>query len=144
MSWGLKKISRINYFKLVLIGLVSFFTLVALFYAFQARNKNEISVEKVTAYVNKYFNEADASDRIKDEGFAYYINTQPRAYLDSKDESEITDGNGPLVIIKSSGKVYKFSSSPGDLKIYANNDEAGFEKALRSAQYPVEPIATIK
>ena len=144
MSWGLKKKSNVTYFKLILIGLVSFFTLASLFYVLQVRNKNVISFEKVTAYVNKYFNEPDASDRIKDEGFAYYVNTQPRAYLDSKDESESTDGNGPLVIIKSSGKVYKFSSSPGDYKIYANDDEAGFEKALRSAQYPVEPVATIK
>lgn len=144
MSRGLKKKSSIKYFKLIIIGIVFFFTLASSFYAFQVRNKNEISIEKVTAYVNKYFNETDTSDRIKDKGFAYYVDTQPRAYLDSKDESESTDGNGPLVIIKSSGKVYKFSSSPGDLKIYSNDDEVGFENALRSAQYPVEPFATIK
>lgn len=114
------------------------------YFVIQSRSTSGISQEKVTAYVNTYFNEPDASDRIKDEGFAYYVDTQPRAYLDSKDSSKMTDGNGPLVIVKSSGKVYKFSSNPSDLDIYSNTSEAGFEKALKEAQYPVEPIATIQ
>lgn len=63
-------------------------------------------------YAQKRFNEADSSDRIEDRGFAFYIDTQPREYLDTRDDSKMTIGSGPIVILKSTGEVFSFSSNP--------------------------------
>jgi|GEM_PF-3404349 len=71
-----------------------------------------ITEEQVKNYVQTKFDEADSYDRIEDRGFAFYIDTQPREYLDTKDESKITIGNGPIVILKSTGEVFSFSSNP--------------------------------
>lgn len=71
-----------------------------------------ITQEQVRQYVQNKFNEADGTDRIEDRGFAFYINTQPREYLDTKDDTKMTIGNGPIVILKSTGEVFSFSSNP--------------------------------
>ncbi len=63
-------------------------------------------------FVQIKFNEADSSDRIEDRGFAFYIDTQTREYLDTKDDSKMTIGNGPIIILKSTGQVFSFSSNP--------------------------------
>lgn len=63
-------------------------------------------------YVQNKFNEADISDRIEDRGFAFYIDIQPREYLDTKDDLKMTIGNGPIVILKNTGEVFSFSSNP--------------------------------
>lgn len=71
-----------------------------------------ITREQVENYVKHTFNEQDGSDRIDDKGFAYYIDTQPREYLDTNDPAKLTLGNGPIVIVKESGDIYSFSSNP--------------------------------
>ncbi len=71
-----------------------------------------ITLEQVKNYIKQKFNEQDGSDRVEDMGFAYYIDTQPREYLDTKDDTKMTIGNGPIVILKETGVVYSFSSSP--------------------------------
>ena len=71
-----------------------------------------ITFEQVQNYTNKKFNEQDGSDRIKDSGFAYYIDTQPREYLDTKDIKKMSFGNGPIVILKETGDIFSFSSNP--------------------------------
>jgi hypothetical protein len=79
--------------------------------AFGSTSTN-ITEEQVRSYVQMKFNEADSSDRIEDRGFAFYIDTQPREYLDTRDDSKMTIGNGPIVILKSTGEVFSFSSNP--------------------------------
>ena len=74
-----------------------------------------ITLEQARSYTNHKFNEADGSDRLEDRGFAYYIDTQPREHLDTKDNTKMTYGNGPIVILKETGDVYSFSSNPSHM-----------------------------
>ncbi|QQS26654.1 hypothetical protein IPM44_02925 [bacterium] len=74
-----------------------------------------VTPEQVHNYARQKFNEEDPSDRIEDAGFAYYINTQPREYLDTEDIHKMMIGNGPLVVIKETGDVYSFSSNPAHM-----------------------------
>lgn len=71
-----------------------------------------ISLEQAEKFVQERFEEEEVSDRMEDRGFAYYVNTQPREYLDTKDHAKMTIGNGPVVILKESGDVYLFPSGP--------------------------------
>jgi hypothetical protein len=71
-----------------------------------------VTPRQVIDYLKQRFDEDDPSDRIEDRGFAYYINSQPRAFLESGNRDKMTFGNGPLVILKETGDVYRFSSSP--------------------------------
>ncbi len=71
-----------------------------------------ITEKQVRDYVQTKYNEADSSDRVEDRGFAFYINTQPREYLDTKDDLKMTIGNGSIVVLKSTGEVFLFSSNP--------------------------------
>ena len=74
-----------------------------------------ITLEEVQNYIRQKYNEQDGSDRIDDMGFAYYIDTQPREYLDTKDDFNMTIGNGPIVILKETGDIYSFSSNPSHM-----------------------------
>ncbi|BCL83572.1 hypothetical protein ccbrp13_60370 [Ktedonobacteria bacterium brp13] len=71
-----------------------------------------IDYATVEEFVKKMFNESSVSDRIHDVGFAYRVNTQPRAYIDSRDLRKMTFGNGPIIIVKDTGIAYGFSSNP--------------------------------
>ena len=71
-----------------------------------------ISTKQVNKFVKQKFNEKNPKDRITDKGFAFYINTQTREFLDSNDQSKMLIGNGPIVIVKATGEVYSFSSNP--------------------------------
>lgn len=96
-----------------------------------------ISEEQVKKFVQDKFNETAVSDRIEDRGFAYYINTQPREYLDALDEEDIskmTIGNGPLVVIKDTGEVFVFSSNPTHM--FGNSgDGIGVNSAETSEEF---------
>ncbi|WP_433332302.1 hypothetical protein [Spirillospora sp. CA-294931] len=67
--------------------------------------------------------------RVSDLGYAYSIDTQPDEYLDG-DQSAMTYGNGPLIVIKSSGAVWSFGSNPMFLPIYQARSEDEFVRAL--------------
>lgn len=71
-----------------------------------------VTEQQITDYVQRLFNEENVSDRIEDRGFAYYIDMQPREYLETNDMSKMNIGNGPLVVVKANGEVYTFSSNP--------------------------------
>ena len=71
-----------------------------------------VTIEQVKEYTRNQFNEQDVDDRIEDRGFAFYINTQPRQHLDSKEDHAMTLGGGPIVVLKETGEIYSFSSSP--------------------------------
>jgi len=63
-----------------------------------------ITYEDAVTFVRNYFHEEDAEKRISDSEFAYRVNTQPK--------QGFTFGNGPLLILKDTGEVFAFSSSP--------------------------------
>lgn len=93
-----------------------------------------ITIERVLAYVSQRFDEHDGSDRVEDRGFAYYIDTQPSEYLDTKDSSKMTFGNGPLVVLKETGDVYSFSSNP---KHMFGSNRIGVNRAKTAEEFNV-------
>jgi len=80
----------------------------------------DITEKQAKDYVQMKFNETDSSDRIEDRGFAFYVNSQPRDYLDTKDKTKMNFGNGPIVILKSTGEIFSFSSNP--LHMFGKSD----------------------
>ena len=93
-----------------------------------------VSPEQVQEYVNHKFNEQNGNDRIEDRGFAFYVSTQPREYLDSKDNTKMTIGNGPLVVVKETGDVYSFSSNPEHMFSH-DNSGVGVNSAKTSDEF---------
>ncbi len=101
--------------------------------AFGSTSTN-ITEEQVRSYVQMKFNEGDSSDRIEDRGFAFYIDTQPREYLDSKNNSKMTIGNGPIVILKDTSEIFSFSSSP--LHMFGNaENRIGVNSATTAEEF---------
>lgn len=68
--------------------------------------------------------------RIEDIGFAYRIETQPDAYLDSGDTGDMTFGNGAGYVLKSTGAGWFLPSIPDLLPINDARTERGFRKRM--------------
>ena len=88
--------------------------------------------DQVESYARQKFSEDSVRDRIEDRGFAFYVDTQPRDYIDSKDETKMTIGNGPIVIVKETGSVYSFSSNP--IHMFGNTETKIGVTAAKSAE----------
>jgi hypothetical protein len=101
-----------------------------------------ITQEQTQDYIKQKFNEQDSSDRIEDRGFAYYIDTQPREYLDTKDATKMTIGNGPIVIIKETGDVYSFSSNPRHM--FGDSEKRIGVNTAKTADEFVSALAALK
>ena len=102
-----------------------------------------ITLKQAIKYTADKFKEEDVKDRIEDRGFAFYINTQPREFLETNDPYKRHIGNGPLVIFKKTGEVYAFSSNPliyGRADVAQTSDE--FLMALKEIN--AKPIFVIK
>ncbi len=60
----------------------------------------------------------------------------------------MTLGNGPIIILKESGEVYAFSSSPAHLAIIATQTAEQFNAELEKLRvekgFKTEPIAVIE
>lgn len=101
-----------------------------------------VTIEQVRDYIKQKFDEQNVDDRIEDRGFAFYVNTQPREYLDTKDESKTARGNGPIVILKETGEIFSFPSSPifmfgsSDKRVGVNTAETieEFNEALKGLE----------
>lgn len=97
-----------------------------------------ITLQQAQDYVHQIYNEQDSSDRIEDRGFAFYVETQPKEYLETNNQGEMTIGDGPTVILKEDGTVYSFSSNPAhmfgssELGVGVNNAQTleEFQQAL--------------
>jgi hypothetical protein len=102
-----------------------------------------ITLKQAIKYTADKFKEEDVKDRIEDKGFAFYINTQPREFLETHDFSKSTIGNGPLVIFKKTGEVYAFGSNPLILnRVDAAQTSDEFLMALKEIN--AKPIFVIK
>jgi hypothetical protein len=71
-----------------------------------------ITLEQAEKYASNIFKEENVKDRITDKGFAFFISGQPREYIESNDSTKSEPGTGGVLIIKTTGEVYGFSSSP--------------------------------
>ncbi|MFD3440287.1 hypothetical protein ACFWU3_22560 [Streptomyces sp. NPDC058685] len=89
-------------------------------------------------WVSARYGPRHAEGRIRDLGFAWSVDTQPDAYLDG-DTSAMTYGNGPDIVVKRTGAVWQFGSSPMMLPLY----EARTEEELRRAMAKLMPGADL-
>ena len=67
--------------------------------------------------------------RIADLGYAYSVSTHPDAYH-AGDQSAMTWGNGPLIVVKRTGAGWGFGSNPMFLPLYEARDEREFYATL--------------
>lgn len=70
--------------------------------------------------------------RITDIGYAYAVSTHPDAYH-AGDQSAMTYGNGPLIVIKRTGALWGFGSNPIFLPVFEAQDEQSFDAAVAAA-----------
>jgi hypothetical protein len=64
--------------------------------------------------------------RVTESGFAFWIDTQP-------EHGPPTYGNGPIVVLKSTGEGWYLSSNPDSLPMFHATTERAFRKAQRKA-----------
>ena len=77
---------------------------------------NPVTAAEVLAFVQAQFEEGDeASDRLRSRRFGWEVDTQPRAFLVSRDSAQMLLGNGPILIDRHSGDYWFTSSSPWDV-----------------------------
>ncbi|MFI6848585.1 hypothetical protein OG535_27820 [Kitasatospora sp. NBC_00085] len=97
-----------------------------------------LTIETLATWLETRYGWQRPERRIADRGFAYSVDTQPDAYLDG-DESAMTWGNGPIIVLKRTGAVWPLGSSPIFLPLFQACTEAEFEKAVATAMPGVDP-----
>lgn len=91
-----------------------------------------VSREEVVAWAAMKHGPRHAEARTGDGGFAFWVSTQPDAYHDGYRDA-MTYGNGPSVVLKSTGAAWNLSSSPVDMPIFNATTEREFRKAMKDA-----------
>lgn len=95
------------------------------------RPSREATRERVAEWLADKYGWRHLDDRISDVGWAFSVDTQPDAYLDG-DESAMTYGNGPIMIVKHSGAVWHLSSNPEMIAVFSARHEDEFYKLMRA------------
>lgn len=72
--------------------------------------------------------------RIVDGGWAFFVSTQPDAYH-AGNQGAMTYGNGPMIVLKSDGKMFQYGSNPVVFPIYDATSEKDFYQAVRQAGF---------
>ncbi|MDQ0844770.1 hypothetical protein [Streptomyces sp. V1I6] len=88
-----------------------------------------LTYEQVREWVRGRYGPLHAERRITDIGYAYLVTTQPDAYLDG-DASAMTYGNGPDLVVKRTGAVWQFGSSPMLMPLYDVRSEDDLRRAM--------------
>jgi hypothetical protein len=73
--------------------------------------------------------------RVVDLGWAFSVSTQPDEYHDGGDPHAMTYGNGPMIVVKRTGAVWRLSSRPAMVPAFAAATEDDFDRVMR-AGYP--------
>ncbi|RZS34293.1 hypothetical protein EV193_10980 [Herbihabitans rhizosphaerae] len=102
-----------------------------------------VTHERLVEWLRTEYGWRHLDKRVHDLGYAYSVDTQPDAYHDG-DENAMTWGNGPLLVIKSSGKVYEFGSNPMFQPIWTASTEQEFDAAVKATRVRVRPTKRIK
>lgn len=78
----------------------------------------------------------DIERRVVDVGWAFKVDIQPAEYLDNPHNSgDMIYGAGPLIVVKSTRKVWQFGSGPGFLPIHEATTERKFNRARRKSGF---------
>ena len=93
-----------------------------------------LSREEMVAWVAIRYGATHAERRTTDGGFAYWIDTQPDAYLEGHDDA-MTYGNGPIVVVKATGAAWYLASNPASMVVLHARSEAELKQLLREASY---------
>lgn len=100
----------------------------------------EITLGQVEDYARGYFSENEVSDRITDKGYAFEVNHQSRAFLDTGDFMSMQVGGAPLLIIKQTGQVFSFDSDPSFAPLYDALSLEEFQAALADLDKVASPL----
>jgi hypothetical protein len=76
--------------------------------------------------------------RIVDIDWAFSVSTQPDEYHDG-DRNAITYGNGPMIVVKRDGAVWRLSSQPAMVPAFGAATEDDFWRILRDAAPYFDP-----
>jgi hypothetical protein len=101
----------------------------------------EMTLEQLVTWLHTQFTGHHVESRIHDAGWAWYINTQPDAYLDGN-QYAMTYGNGPWVVVKRDGAVFYLTSEPASLPLYNVPSEQEFYDLWASIRGYVPPPTT--
>lgn len=101
--------------------------------ALLVREERELTRARVAQWLAGQHAWRHVDDRIHDLGWGFFVNTQPDEYLDG-DESAMTYGNGPIMIVKRTGAAWSLSSRPEMIPVMSAKDERRFHKLLRAAE----------
>ncbi|AXB43240.1 YrhB domain-containing protein [Amycolatopsis albispora] len=70
------------------------------------------TVAEVAAWLRAEYGWRHIEDRITDRGWAYSVNTQSDAFLDTGDPNDALIGNGPIIVVKRTRGIWFFGSNP--------------------------------
>lgn len=88
--------------------------------------------EEVAAWLRAEFGWRHIEDRITDRGWAYAVNTQSDAFLDTGDPNDALVGNGPIIVVKRTRGIWFFGSNPVFLPAMNATNETEFYVARRA------------
>jgi hypothetical protein len=94
--------------------------------------RGELTRERVAQWVAGQYGWRHLDDRVHDLGWGFSVDTQPDEYLDG-DQSAMTYGNGPIMIVKQSGGAWFLSSGPDMLPVMSARTEKEFYRGMRAA-----------
>jgi hypothetical protein len=78
----------------------------------------------------------DLDRRITEQGFAFVVNHQPAAYLDTGDIGAMLVGASPLLVTRDTGEVWQFGSAPVFLPLLRAATRAEFDAARHAPGVP--------
>jgi hypothetical protein len=90
-----------------------------------------VTMDVLPPWLSRQFGWQVIEGRIHDLGYAYSVSTQPDAYH-AGDQSAMTYGNGPLIVIKRTGAVWALGANPVEMPIFEARDDESFYAALAS------------
>jgi hypothetical protein len=97
------------------------------------------SAEEVAAWLRAEFGWRHIEDRVTDRGWAYMVNTQSDAFLDTGDMHDALIGNGPIIVVKRTRGIWFFGSSPDFLPALEATSETDFYVGLRAVLRESDP-----
>ena len=99
---------------------------------------DEVTFAQVVAWGRAQY--PDIERRVIDVGWAFKVDLQPAEYLDNPGHYEaMTFGAGPLIVVKSTRKVWQLGSGPDFLPMHEATTERQFKRALRKSGFKLVP-----
>jgi hypothetical protein len=101
-----------------------------------------MSREEVVDWVAIRYGARHAEARTVDGDFVFWVSTQPDAYHDGE-RAAMTYGNGPELVVKSTGEVWRLASDPGSMRLYDARSEAELKQLMREVGYDPDAPDTV-